>query len=149
MLGLQNEREWMAFCQHVLMRPELATDPRFASNSKRTVARDALRSIIVETFAPLTAEQVIERLDKAQIANARLNDMHDVWQHPQLKARGRWTEIATPAGPVPALYPPGITNAFVPRMDSVPSLGQHTDTILAELGWNGADIRRLRATGAI
>ncbi|MFL6606472.1 MAG: CaiB/BaiF CoA transferase family protein [Steroidobacteraceae bacterium] len=149
MLGLQNEREWIAFCQHVLMRPELATDARFASNSKRTVARDALRSVIVETFAPLTAEQVIERLEKAQIANARMNDMHDVWQHPQLKARARWTQIGSPAGPIPALLPPGVTDSFVPRMDPVPSLGQHTDAILTELGCSGGEIARLREAGAI
>jgi itaconate CoA-transferase len=149
MLGLQNEREWGAFCQHVLIQPELATDPRFASNSKRTVARDALRSIIVETFAALTAEQVIDRLDKAQIANARMNDMHDVWQHPQLKARARWTEIGSPAGPIPALFPPGVTDSYTPRMDPVPSLGQHTDGILAELGCSGGDIARLREAGAI
>jgi itaconate CoA-transferase len=149
MLGLQNEREWGAFCQHVLMQPELATDARFASNSKRTVARDALRPIIVETFAALTAEQVIERLEKAQIANARMNDMHDVWQHPQLQARARWTQIGSPAGPIPALLPPGVTDSFVPRMDPVPSLGQHTDAILAEIGCSGGDIARLREAGAI
>jgi itaconate CoA-transferase len=149
MLGLQNEREWGAFCQYVLLQPELATDARFASNSKRTVARDALRSIIVETFASLTAEQVIERLEKAQIANARMNDMHDVWQHPQLKARARWTEVGSPAGPIPALLPPGVTDCFVPRMDPVPSLGQHTNAILAELDYSGAEIVRLRQVGAI
>ncbi len=149
MLGLQNEREWIAFCEHVLLRPELAADPRFASNSKRTLARDALHAIIVETFAAMTAEQVIDRLEKAQIANARLNDMHDVWQHPQLEARGRWTQIRTPAGPVPALFPPGITDAFLPRMDAVPALGEHTDSILGELGLSGAEIQRLRAAGAI
>jgi itaconate CoA-transferase len=149
MLGLQNEREWGAFCQHVLLRPELATDARFASNPKRTVARDALRSIIVETFASLTAGQVIERLEKAQIANARMNDMHDVWQHPQLQARARWTEVGSPAGPIPALFPPGIPDCFVPRMEPVPSLGQHTEAILAELGCSGADIIRLREAGAI
>jgi itaconate CoA-transferase len=149
MLGLQNEREWGAFCQNVLLQPELATDARFASNSKRTVARDALRSIIVETFASLTAEQVIERLEKAQIANARMNDMHDVWQHPQLKARVRWTEVGSPAGPIPALLPPGVTDCFVPRMDPVPSLGQHTNAILAELDYSGAEIVRLRQVGAI
>src|SRR5205823_8674527 len=97
MLGLQNEREWVAFCQRVLHRPELATDERFASNSRRTAERQALRSIIVETFASLTAEQVIARLDEAQIANARMNDMHDVWKHPQLQARKRWTEVGTPS----------------------------------------------------
>jgi itaconate CoA-transferase len=149
MLGLQNEREWIVFCQQVLMRPDLATDPRFDSNPKRSSARDALRAIIVETFAALTAEQVIERLDKAQIANARMNDMHDVWQHPQLQARARWTEVGSPAGPIPALFPPGGTDCFVPRMDPVPSLGQHTEAILAELGCSAADIVSLREAGAV
>ncbi len=149
MLGLQNEREWSAFCQQVLQRPELATDERFASNSRRTAERQALRAIIVESFARFTAEQVIARLDEAQIANARMNDMHEVWDHPQLKARGRWTEVATPAGAVEALLPPGVTEAFAPRMDAVPALGQHTESILAELGWSSAEIELLRSTRAI
>ena len=100
MLGLHNEREWVAFCKVVLQRPELASDERFASNSKRTEQRQALRSIIIEVFDELTVEDVTARLEQAQIANARMNDMHDVWQHPQLKARSRWTEVATPAMPV-------------------------------------------------
>jgi itaconate CoA-transferase len=149
MLGLQNEREWVTFCQHVLLRPELAADVRFASNSKRHLAREALRSVIVETFAALTAEQVVERLDKAQIANARMNDMHDLWRHPQLQARGRWTEVDSPAGSIPALLPPGVTNAFSPRMDPIPSLGQHTDSILAELGLSGMDVGVLRSRGIV
>ena len=149
MLGLQNEREWVAFCRQVLERPELATDERFASNSRRTAERQALRALIVEIFASLTAEQVIARLDAAQIANARMNEMHDVWKHPQLKARARWTEVGTPMGPIPALLPPGDTDAFTPRMDAVPALGQHTDSILAELGWGSDDIEALRHAGAI
>jgi itaconate CoA-transferase len=149
MLGLQNEREWVSFCQVVLRRPEVATDERFASNLKRTAERQALRSIIAETFAPLTAEQVIARLDEAQIANARMNDMHDVWSHPQLEARGRWTEVGTPAGPIPALLPPGFTESFSPRMDAVPALGQHTDLILAELGRSSAEISALRNAQAV
>jgi itaconate CoA-transferase len=149
MLGLQNEREWGAFCKLVLERPDLATDPRFASNSKRVAERQAMRAIIAETFAALTAEQVIARLDEAQIANAHMNDMHDVWEHPQLKARRRWTEVGTPSGPVPALLPPGATDAFTARMDPVPALGEHTDAILAELGWDGHDIAALRREGAV
>ena len=149
MLGLQNEREWVAFCTQVLQRPELATDPRFASNSKRTAERQALRAIIVEGFAALSADEVIARLDDAQIANARMNDMHDVWQHPQLKARGRWTQVETPSGPIPALLPPGDTDAFAPRMDAVPALGQHTDAILAELGWDPEGIAALHREGAV
>jgi len=149
MLGLQNEREWLSFCQVVLRQPALATDERFASNSRRTAERDALRSIIVDTFASLTAEQVIARLDEAQIANARMNDMHDVWKHPQLQARQRWTEVGTPAGPIPALLPPGATESFAPRMDAVPALGQHTDSILAELGRSSAQIEALRTAKAV
>ncbi len=149
MLGLQNEREWGAFCQRVLQQPALATDERFASNSKRTANREALRALIVEAFASMTADQVIERLEAAQIANARVNDMHDVWAHPQLKARSRWAEVGTPGGPIPALLPPGKTDAFAPRMDAVPALGQHTEAILRELGWPPEAIAGLRAQGAV
>jgi itaconate CoA-transferase len=149
MLGLQNEREWGAFCQRVLQQPELATDERFASNSKRTANRDALRQVIVDAFAALAADQVIERLEAAQIANARVNDMHDVWAHPQLQARRRWTEVATPSGPIPALLPPGKTEAYSPRMDAVPGLGQHTEAILRELGRTPEAIAGLREQGAI
>ena len=149
MLGLQNEREWELFCEAVLQRPELARDPRFASNSKRSQDREALRAIIVEVFSRHSAEQVIERLDAAQIANARMNDMHDVWQHAQLKARRRWVDVDTPAGPLPALLPPGAPDAASVRMDAVPALGQHTDTILAELGYTAERIAAMRGAKAV
>jgi itaconate CoA-transferase len=144
MLGLQNEREWVVFCDAVLERPDLGKDPRFASNSERTAARDELRTIIIEVFSRLTAEEIIERLDRAQIANARMNDMQAVWEHPQLKARRRWTEVDTPVGRVPALLPPGLPNSFEPRIDPVPALGQHTDAILDELGYTRDWVARLR-----
>jgi itaconate CoA-transferase len=149
MLGLQNEREWEQFCARVLERPALAKDPRFASNSARTAARQELRAIIVEAFSHQTAEQVIARLDAAQIANAHMNDMHDVWEHPQLRARGRWTEVDTPTGSIPALLPPGVPNTWTARMDGVPALGQHTDAILAGLGYDDARLSALRDAGAI
>ncbi len=149
MLGLQNEREWQVFCAQVLERPDLASDARFSSNSRRTQARDELRTLIEERFAQLSSEQLIARLDAAQIANARMNDMHEVWEHPQLKARGRWTEVDTPSGPIPALRPPGQVDSFTPRMDAVPALGEHTDAILSELGWDQAAIDRLREAGAV
>ncbi|HET6803268.1 MAG TPA: CaiB/BaiF CoA-transferase family protein, partial [Casimicrobiaceae bacterium] len=107
MLGLQNEREWTAFCRDVLEQPALASDPRFATNSRRTEARSELRAMIVSVFSRLSAEQVVARLDAAQIANARVNDMHDVWNHAQLLARNRWTDVATTVGRIPALLPPG------------------------------------------
>ena len=138
-----------AFCKLVLLQPDLATDERFSSNARRTANRDALRAIIADAFGSLSADQVIERLEEAQIANAHVNDMHDVWKHPQLQARGRWTEVATPSGPIPALLPPGRTDAYAPRMDAVPGLGQHTDAILAELGRSPDEIAALRRENAV
>ena len=149
MLGLQNEREWAAFCKRVLLQPELVTDERFATNSRRVANQDALRERIAQVFSGLSAEQVIARLDEAQIANARMNEMHEVWQHPQLIARRRWTEVATPNGPIPALLPPGTTTAYEPRMEAVPALGQHTEAILAELGRSADEIARMRRDGAV
>ena len=149
MLGLQNEREWVVFCQQVLGEPELATDPRFSNNSRRVASREALRAIIVATFARLDVQQVIERLDGAQIANSRMNDMQEVWNHPQLKARERWVEVDTPSGKVPALLPPGLPDTYTPRMDAVPALGANTEAILGELGYSNDDITRLHNEHAI
>ena len=149
MLGLQNEREWAVFCSQVLLAPELATDPRFNSNSKRTAARQALREIIVAAFSELTSEEVISRLDAAQIANARMNDMADVWSHPQLQERNRWVTVDSPAGKIPALLPPGISNAIDVRLDAVPALGQHTDALLSELGFSTDAIRELREAAVV
>lgn len=149
MLGLQNEREWASFCEKVLQRPELTGDERFSSNSRRSAARQALRQIIVDSFASLTASQVVERLELAQIANARVNTMADVWAHPQLEGRQRWREVGTAVGVVPALLPPGSWEECEPRMDPVPALGQHTDAILSGMGYSLSDIAALRAEGAI
>jgi itaconate CoA-transferase len=147
--GLQNEREWAAFCDVVLEQPQLTADPRFCSNALRSENRVPLTNIIHEAFASLTAEGVLDRLEKANIANARMNQMADLWEHPQLKARRRWREIGTPAGPIPALVPPGGTDTYEPRMDATPALGEHTDAVLEELGYSKANIDRLRAEGAV
>ena len=149
MLGLQNEREWVSFCDEVLRQPELARDPRYGSNAARSAARAELRALIVDVFSKLSAEEVIERLDRAQIANAHMNTMHDLWEHPQLKARQRWADVATPAGEVPALLPPGVPNTWTARMDPVPALGQHTAAILHGLGYGANDIARLHAEKAV
>ncbi|MGF6281566.1 CaiB/BaiF CoA transferase family protein [Pseudomonas silensiensis] len=149
MLGLQNEREWQLFCDKVLLKPELAKDQRFSANFKRVENRQALRELIVESFSTLNFDAVIDRLDHAQIANARVNDMQGVWDHPQLQARGRWREVETSAGTVPSLIPPGSNSAFEPRMDAVPGLGQHTEQVLRELGLGTDRIEQMRAAGAI
>jgi itaconate CoA-transferase len=143
MLGLQNEREWKAFCDTCLEQPDLATDPRFDANSKRSAARAELYAIIVERFSHLSAQQVIERLEAAQIANAHVNEMADVYTHPQLRARQRWVEVESPQGLLPALLPPGSSSAYEPKMDGVPALGQHTKAVLGELGFSAEEIARL------
>ncbi|MQU65529.1 CoA transferase [Pseudomonas sp. FSL R10-1350] len=149
MLGLQNEREWQQFCDKVLLRPDLARDSRFNANARRSENRAELRALIVETFAHMTAEQVITRLDSGLIANAHVNDMAGVWAHPQLQARDRWREVVSPSGKLAALLPPGRNTAFEPRMDPVPGLGEHTDSVLAELGYKAHDIQRLHEQGAV
>ncbi|MEN5109404.1 CaiB/BaiF CoA transferase family protein [Pseudomonas putida] len=149
MLGLQNEREWALFCEKVLLDPALASDDRFNANFKRSDNREVLRQIIIEGFASLSLDEVVARLEDAQIANARVNDMHGVWQHPQLQARGCWREVDSPAGKLPSLLPPGRNAAFAPRMDAVPALGQHTQGILGELGFSPAEQASLAAGGVV
>lgn len=149
MLGLQNEREWSLFCEKVLETPELLNDVRFNSNANRSKNRDELRTIIVEKFAELGTEQVIQRLDGAPIANAKVNTMHQVWEHPQLRARERWVEVDSPQGKLPALLPPGANRSYQPRMDAIPAIGQHSESILVELGYTAEQISELKQVGAV
>ncbi|SPO55748.1 CaiB/BaiF family protein [Pseudomonas sp. JV551A1] len=149
MLGLQNEREWALFCEHVLEAPQLLSDSRFDSNAKRSANRSELRAIIVDEFSRLGTEEVVARLDAAPIANAKVNSMHDVWKHPQLQARGRWTEVASPSGALPALLPPASNSGFSARMDAIPALGQHSDSILSELGYSQTEISTLKNDGVV
>lgn len=139
-LGIQNEREWASFCDQVLGNASLAADPRFDANARRNENRAALQAIILETFAGLSTVEVEGRLDRAQIANGRMNDMAGLWAHPQLKARDRWRSVGSPAGHIPALLPPGRNNSFEYRMDRVPAVGEHTDAILRELGLSPEDL---------
>ena len=149
MLGLQNEREWKVFCDKVLAQPALSTDERFSSNAKRSAARVALSELIVEAFSKRSASEVAELLENAGIANAQVRTMAELWAHPQLKARERWREVDTPAGPIPALLPPGSWQHGAPRMDAVPALGQHTDAILSHYGYSAEQIAALRAEGVV
>jgi itaconate CoA-transferase len=149
MLGVQNEREWQAFCTGVLGQPALAADPRFDSGAQRNAHRAQLQAVIEAVLTTLPSAQVLARLDAAQIANASVNDMAGLWAHPQLAARERWRQVASPGGAIPALLPPGAHSSFEARMDAIPAVGQHTDAILRELGRHDADIAALRASAAI
>ena len=142
-LAVQNEREFAAFCDLVLKKGALKGDERFASGPARSRNREAMHAEIDRVFSQLTATQVVERLETADIANARLNDMGQFWRHPQLAARGRWAKVGSPGGEIDALKPPFNLSGFEPRMDAVPALGEHSRAILAELGFDQADIARL------
>jgi itaconate CoA-transferase len=149
MLGLQNEREWQSFCSVVLDREALATDSRFCTNALRSSAREALRAIINEIFTRLSSEQITARLDRAAIAWARVNDVQAVWSHPQLQELKRITTIQTPVGAVSAFLPPGNNSDFSPRMDAVPALGQHSESILREFGFSTQEISELRSEAVV
>ena len=148
-LAVQNEREFAAFCDLVLKKSALKADERFASGPARSRNREAMHAEIDRVFSQLTSTQVVERLETADIANARLNDMGQFWRHPQLEARGRWAKVGSPAGEIDALKPPFNLSGFEPRMDAVPALGEHSRSILAELGYAEADVANLVKTGAI
>jgi crotonobetainyl-CoA:carnitine CoA-transferase CaiB-like acyl-CoA transferase len=148
-LAIQNAREWMRFCRDVLRRPELEHDARFQTNADRAGHRQALDEMIAAVFGHLSASDVIARLDAAGIANARLGSIGELVDHPQLTARERWRQIDSPAGPLRALLPPVEMADVAPVMGAVPSLGQHTDDILTELGFDAGAIAAWRREGTI
>jgi itaconate CoA-transferase len=145
MIGIQNEREWKVFCERVLNCPEMTADPRFDSNSQRVANRDSLGSILDMFFSRLKMKDLVELLDATGIANSQMNNLEDVWKHPQLAFRKRWRTVDSPVGPVPALLPPGMPSGVEPRFDPIPALGAHVDSILTELGYSRPQIDLLRS----
>lgn len=143
-LAVQNEREWQAFCEIVLEQPTLTDDARFASNSARVANRPALHATLERVFAAMSSDALVERLDRAQIANARMNSMAEFWSHPQLEARDRWRSVQSPVGPLQALLPPVNMEGVEARMDPIPAVGQHTEAILTALGYDVERIASLR-----
>jgi len=133
----------------VLDRPELATDPRFRDNNARREHRLEMTQLIEDYFSDMTSIEAVKKLDAAGIANGRLNEPGDVWQHVQFSARDRWREINSPGGPVRALLPPFTFTDVEAAMGDVPALGQHTDAVLQELGFAPSEIHAFRAAGAV
>jgi itaconate CoA-transferase len=148
-LSVQNEREFARFCEQVLQEGALSGDPRFASSPARRKNRAALHAEIDRVFGALSSEELVRRLEQADIANARLNTMEEFWHHPQLRARGRWREVGSPAGDIAMLKPPFNLDAMEPRMDPIPALGEHTERVLHEFGYSEPEVEALRRDGAI
>jgi itaconate CoA-transferase len=149
LLGVQNAREWQRFCDLVLERPDLVADDRFRTNPLRVVNRAALSAEIDGVFQRLSTAEVIERLDSAGIANARLNDIAAFASHPQLTARHRWSTIDSPNGSIDVLQPPVIVEGAPPAMGPIPALGEQTAAILAELGFDGSSIAAWKQKGLL
>jgi crotonobetainyl-CoA:carnitine CoA-transferase CaiB-like acyl-CoA transferase len=149
LFGIQNDREWTRFCADVLGAPDLARDERFVDNSRRVANRVELTRIIEQAFVALSAADVVRRLDAAGIANGRLNDVHAFASHEQLHARRRWRTIETSAGDIDALLPAADLNGIDAVMGGVPAVGQHTESVLSELGYDSAAIASMRATGGL
>lgn len=147
MMAIQNEREWLSFCERFLDDPDFATRPEFATNSQRNAHREQLEAVIAERFAAMTGDAATAALAAVPVAHARVNTMHEVWRHPQLVARGRWHGVATPNGTVPALAPPAFTST--PRMEPVPAVGEHTRAILSRLGMDEEQVRALEVDGVV
>ncbi|TWI58117.1 CaiB/BaiF CoA transferase family protein [Halalkalibacter nanhaiisediminis] len=145
-LGIQNEREWVQFCQQVIRQPDLANDSRFDSNSKRVENSDTLITIIHQVFETLTSDEIIDRLEEAKIANARLNTVKDFINHPQLKARNRWKEVNSPVGPIQALIPPVTFDSIDNVMNPIPKVGEHTEEIMEELGIDAETIIKCKTS---
>jgi len=148
-LGIQNEREWVLFCKEVLERPEVATDVRFDSNPKRVENLPALHDVIGAVFKDLSAPEVVSRLERGRIAHGDLNTVQQFADHPQLAARDRWREVDSPAGTIKALLPPGLVEGVEARMDPIPSVGEHTDAILTELGYDAQTVAKWRSAGVV
>ncbi|HXT70452.1 MAG TPA: CaiB/BaiF CoA-transferase family protein [Vicinamibacterales bacterium] len=149
-IAIQNADEWRRLCEDVLGRPDLVADSRFATNPLRVANRDALQRVIGPLIeGSMTRQALVDKLDNARIAHARMNSIPDFLAHPQLEARDRWHTVETPAGPIRALAPPVTIDNAPPRMDAVPALGEHTDNVLTELGFSRDAIDTWRAGGTI
>jgi len=148
-LAIQNQREWVSFCETVLEDPGLAVDPRFADNSSRVEHRDALRAVVERRLAAMDTASARALLDRARVANASRNSVAEYLDHPVLAGRDRWREVATPGGPVMALLPPTARDGDGAHMGPVPALGEHSDAILRRLGYGAEDVEAMRADGIV
>lgn len=148
-LGTTNDREWQRVAREIINRPDLADDPRFATNPDRCAHRDVLEEAIGSWCAQHDLAEIQKIADDAGIGNSRYNVPSEVVVHPHLTARDRWRTVATPKGDIRALRPPPVISGFEQPMGAVPGLGQHTDAVLGELGLSAEDLARLRAEKVI
>lgn len=148
-LGTTNDREWQRLAREIIERPDLADDPRFATNPQRCANRDELNAAIETWCAQHDLDDIQRIADAAGIGNSRYNKPSEVIAHEHLKARDRWRQVDTPQGEIAALLPPPVISGLELGMGAVPGLGQHTDDVLCELGYTAEELAGLRDEGAI
>jgi formyl-CoA transferase len=149
LLAIQNEREWASLCTVFLGAPSVAVDPRYLDNPSRTARRDEVNALVAARFGQLTGAEAVALLEASRVAYAHLNSVTQYLDHPVLSGRDRWRSVSTPNGPIRALLPPATIAGVPSRMDAVPAVGEHSDAILAELGYAPAEVADLRASGAV
>jgi itaconate CoA-transferase len=146
---VQTEAQWSAFCRVVCEHPEWEADPRFDSSSNRRINREALETAVEAAFAAHTRVEITRRLEAADIPYGDLNEVGQFLEHPQLAARDRWREVGSPAGPLRAILPPLSLEGFEPPMDPIPEVGEHTDEVLRDIGYDEGRIAELRMARAV
>jgi itaconate CoA-transferase len=146
-LGIQNEREWKKFCEEVLRLESMAEEERFRTNTKRVENAEDLYAEIERVFSGLPSGEVIGRLEAASVASARIRTVRQFLDHPQLEGRDRWREFGSPAGPMRGLRPPATFEGTEPVMAPIPAVGEHTESILREFGYDEAGISSLKQNG--
>ncbi|MER5375370.1 CaiB/BaiF CoA-transferase family protein [Streptomyces sp. NPDC002553] len=148
LLSVQNDREWRRLAEQVIGRPELGSDPRYATNAERVARRERTDALVAGALGVLDTDEALARLEGAGIACARLRDVRELAEHPQLAARERWREVDSPAGPLRALLPPiTLPGGAEARMGAVPALGEHTSAVLRAVGMTDEEIAALRREG--
>ncbi|GAA5122575.1 CaiB/BaiF CoA-transferase family protein [Haloechinothrix salitolerans] len=147
MLAVQNQREWRRLCDEVLLRTRLSDDPRFVNNAARVANRAELRDEVEAAFRDVPAAEALARLDAANIANARLNDVQSFVDEYKALAPDRWFTVQTADADFQAVLPPQFDEDFVPQNAPVPDLGQHTQEVLAWAGIASEEIDSLLSDG--
>jgi len=147
-VAVQNEREWRRFTGGVLGRQDLAEDPALQDNVGRIRHRAMLETVIGDAFSAMTTREALGRLEREAVAHARLREAGEVFTHPQLRSRGRFHEVRTPRGPIEMLLPPVIREGWELPRAFVPDVGEDTQAVLQEIGFDREDIRRMEGEGS-
>jgi itaconate CoA-transferase len=149
LFSVQTEAQWRAFCEIVCAHPEWETDERFTTSTLRRINRHALEGMIEEVFATLSRAEVVRRLVAADVPFGSVNEVAEFVAHPQLAARERWREVASPAGPLRAIVPPIDLEGMPPNMGPIPDVGEQTDEVLTEIGYSRDQVAAFHAAKVV